>query len=68
MNCKIIKDGDNTKIGTIAESISMYTGAKYFDVSITDSGKPYYSCNCSSLEDAEYVVNKNRCSKIYYIN
>lgn len=67
MNCKIIKGGDKAKIGTITQNTSMYTGAKCFEISITDNGKPYYSCNCSSLKYAEYIANKNKCSKIYYI-
>jgi hypothetical protein len=68
MRCKIIKGGDTAKIGTISESISGYTGVKYFEISITDSGKPYFCCSCSSMEHAEHIADKNKCSKIYYID
>lgn len=68
MHCKIIKGGDMAKIGTISEGVSMYTGVKHFEVSVTDNGKPFYSCLCSSLEHAEHIADKNKCSKIYYID
>ena len=60
MNCKIIKGGDSAKIAIIDIMVN------HCEISITDNGKPFYSCKCSDLEYAEYIANKNKCSKIYY--
>lgn len=60
MKCRIIKGGDDAKIAVIAIML------KNCEVSITDNGKPFYRCICSTLEYAESIAHKNRCSKIYY--
>ena len=60
MNCKIIKGGDNAKIAVIDIMVN------HCEISITDNGKSFYSCKCSDLEYAEYIADKNKCSKIYY--